>query len=43
MRFIEDGTVLYHVRSKKLKNNQILDFLSKKFIEDEVNNEAMVG
>ena len=31
-RFFPDGTVLYHVRGKRLKSSDLLAFLSKQFI-----------
>lgn len=34
LRFLEDGSVVYHVRNKRLKPEQILTFLSKSILEE---------
>lgn len=33
LRFLEDGTVLYHVRNKKLKPEQVMKYLSKEVVD----------
>ena len=42
-RFLPDGTVLYHVRGKRIKPNDLLTFLSRALVEGEGNPETMVG
>jgi hypothetical protein len=34
-RFLPDGSVLYHVRGKRIKQNEILTFLSKAYLDGE--------
>jgi hypothetical protein len=42
-RFLPDGTALYNVRSKRIKSNEMLTFLSKGLAEGGENPETMVG
>jgi hypothetical protein len=42
-RFLQDGTVLFHVRGKRLKPAELLNFLSNQLAADHQNPETMVG
>ena len=42
-RFLEDGTVLYHVRNKRLKTGQMLKYLSKEVVNDPEQKDTLIG
>lgn len=42
-RFLHDGTVLFHVRGKRIKHNEVLTFLSNQLLGEGESPETMVG